>query len=356
MKTKVLMLIPTLNLVGGAQDQLKILSNELNILGVNHDIKTIYSYKKNSSYRLFTEIILFLKLIIFSIKYKVIHLHGLGSSLYFLGFLSQIFKFILIVKIPRSGKGSYIFELKENKIRHKLFKFASNGVNRFVALTKCGETALNDLGINSDKIIKIPNGVFIPTKANINNRDDNLNICYVGRLIKRKRVHLILEAAKMLNDRGYNNFHVSIIGDGPEFKNLEFNSEFLGIKDRVTFYGEIKNNHAMDLLKSMDIFILPSESEGMSNSLLQACANSCVPITSNIPQNLEIITPNINGLVFRSQTELTSHIELLFDINTLEAFKNKAYQNVKLRYDIKKIAKKYEELYEKSKISNIFSS
>ena len=46
MKTKVLMLIPTLNLVGGAQDQLKILSNELNILGVNHDIKTIYSYKK----------------------------------------------------------------------------------------------------------------------------------------------------------------------------------------------------------------------------------------------------------------------------------------------------------------------
>ena len=112
----------------------------------------------------------------------------------------------------------------------------------------------------------------------------------------------------------------------------------------------------MDLLKSMDIFILPSESEGMSNSLLQACANSCVPITSNIPQNLEIITPNINGLVFRSQTELTSHIELLFDINTLEAFKNKAYQNVKLRYDIKKIAKKYEELYEKSKISNIFSS
>ena len=260
------------------------------------------------------------------------------------------------MKIPRSGKGSYIFELKENKIRHKLFKFASNGVNRFVALTKCGETALNDLGINSDKIIKIPNGVFIPTKANINNRDDNLNICYVGRLIKRKRVHLILEAAKMLNDRYYNNFHVSIIGDGPEFKNLEFNSEFLGIKDRVTFYGEIKNNHAMDLLKSMDIFILPSESEGMSNSLLQACANSCVPITSNIPQNLEIITPNINGLVFRSQTELTSHIELLFDINTLEAFKNKKYQNVKLRYDIKKIAKKYEELYEKSKISNIFSS
>ena len=79
MKTKVLMLIPTLNLVGGAQDQLKILSNELNILGVNHDIKTIYSHKKNSSYRFFTEIILFLKLIIFSIKYKVIHLLSINK-------------------------------------------------------------------------------------------------------------------------------------------------------------------------------------------------------------------------------------------------------------------------------------
>ena len=348
MRAKILMLIPTLNLVGGAQDQLKILSNQLNAYDIKHDIKTIYSYKKDNRYKFFSEISLFFKLIIFSIKYRVIHLHGLGSSLYFLGFLSQIFKFSLIVKVPRSGEGSYINELKKNKFKFKLFKFTSNGVKKFVALTACGEIALKDLGISSHKIIRIPNGVYIPSADPINKKDEVLNICYVGRLIKRKRINLILGAAKILKDKGINNYHVSIIGDGPELKKLELDSKKLGIKDRVRFFGEVENKVAIGLLKSMDIFILPSESEGMSNSLLQACANSCVPIASDIPQNLEIITPNINGLVFSSQAQLVSHIETLFDIDTLKVFKDKAYKNVKLKYDIKKIAKEYSMLYEES--------
>ena len=97
MKDKILMLIPTLHLTGGAQDQLELLTFHLKKHGIPIKISSIYSKKdieiKNNFFlNAFLKIKIFLKIRKFSKVHRIIHLHGLGESLYFVAFLSLFFQ------------------------------------------------------------------------------------------------------------------------------------------------------------------------------------------------------------------------------------------------------------------------
>ena len=51
----------------------------------------------------------------------------------------------------------------------------------------------------------------------------------------------------------------------------------------------------------MDVFVLPSLTEGLSNSLMEAMACGCCAIASNVGGNPELVTDGITGLLFPSQ-------------------------------------------------------
>tara|TARA_B100001059_G_C17823897_1_gene580098 strand:- start:1503 stop:2585 length:1083 start_codon:yes stop_codon:yes gene_type:complete len=360
MNNKVLMLIPTLHLTGGAQDQLKLLSKYLVNLNVPLDIKSIFEdpAKTESKSKItffsylfrtqfFVEIYSVVKVIKFSFQYKTIHLHGLGLSFYILGFMSIFFKTRLIVKIPRTGEGSFINNTHHNIFRQTSLRLAAFGVYKFIALTSDAESSLLQLGIKSSQIEIIPNGVEVPNKKAKKKRDGVLKICFAGRLIARKQVNIILQSASIMKSRGFNDFHVYIIGDGPEKQSLADKTLSLELCEYVSFIGEVENERVLKHLNKMTALVLPSISEGMSNSLLQGCASGCVPFVWDIPQNINIVEHTKNGFIFSSPSELAKYLTKIADSSIADKISNAAHQNVRINFNIEKIAQRYKFLYEK---------
>jgi len=353
MKSKILMLIPTLHLTGGAQDQLNLLTSNLKTYGMHTKISSIYSrkdmeIKDNFLFNIFLKAKIFIKIGKLLQDYRIIHLHGLGESFYFIAFYSLFFKNKIIVKVPRSGKGSYISMLKNSFLRRFLFLMSQKRITFFIALTKDSVNELTELGIHKTKIKNIPNGVEVPTEFS---KDFNkvIKITFAGRLIKRKKVHHIFHALKVILNNDHPKFQLYIIGEGPEKEKLVELSKTLNLDKLTLFTGEISNSEVLDFFKKSDVFILPSESEGMSNALLQACANGCIPIVRNIHQNRDVIT-NKNGFVFDNVHEISDFLKRLDDYELRKRISISAFQNMKENFDIKKISLDYKILYEE--ISN----
>jgi len=98
----------------------------------------------------------------------------------------------------------------------------------------------------------------------------------VGRLSLEKGVDLFLDACAALVRRGLA-FSVLVAGDGPGRARLEAHCTRLGLESRVRFLGHVYGVDA--LYRMLDLLVLPSRSEGLPNTLLEAM-RADVPIVA----------------------------------------------------------------------------
>ncbi|MBF0432058.1 MAG: glycosyltransferase [Fibrobacteria bacterium] len=119
------------------------------------------------------------------------------------------------------------------------------------------------------------------------------NLLYIGRLIKLKRVSLIIQALTELPE-----FHLKIIGDGPERNNLAQLSKELNISNRVHFAGKIPNYNLHTHISDMGLAVIPTEenqrqAEQFGRAALEAVVMGLPVITShtgnyiNLSQRIE---------------------------------------------------------------------
>ncbi len=84
-------------------------------------------------------------------------------------------------------------------------------------------------------------------------------LLFVGRLTPQKKLTLILEAVKILEDKG-SFVNVLFVGDGEDLANLKAYTVSLGISERVVFYGSCFSEDALGLLISLsDLCVSPGE-------------------------------------------------------------------------------------------------
>lgn len=121
----------------------------------------------------------------------------------------------------------------------------------------------------------------------------------VARLVHQKGVDLLLAAFAQIADE-IPGWSVHIVGDGPLRSSLTADAEQLGIADRVTFHGHVKD--PIDILQTSRVFVLPSRFEGMPNALLEAMACGLAPIVTDAsPGPLECVKSEETGLVVISE-------------------------------------------------------
>lgn len=103
-----------------------------------------------------------------------------------------------------------------------------------------------------------------------------------------------------------------IVGSGPEQGKLRSLCAELGVEEACHF--EPATNDVAEWLSRIDIFVLPSRSEALSNALLEAMACGCCPVASRVGGNPELIEHGENGLLFQADdsAELASHLTELF--------------------------------------------
>ena len=106
---------------------------------------------------------------------------------------------------------------------------------------------------------------------------------------------------------------LAIVGSGPEEGRLKSLAAELGLGDSCHF--EPATSEVADWLNRMDIFVLPSRTEALSNSLMEAMACRCCVIASRVGGNPELVDDGKNGLLFDAgdAEQLANQIATLLD-------------------------------------------
>jgi glycosyltransferase involved in cell wall biosynthesis len=96
-----------------------------------------------------------------------------------------------------------------------------------------------------------------------------------------------------------------IVGSGPEKLELVHKVAELGLTDACVFHDSV--SQPADWMRAIDVFVLPSLSEGFSNSLLEAMACGCCPVASSVGGTPELVNDGEHGILFEpgNLTELS---------------------------------------------------
>ena len=168
----------------------------------------------------------------------------------------------------------------------------------------------------------------------------------VGRLVVIKDQATLLRAAEVLCARGVD-VRVAIAGTGPEETRLrQLADATQSLAGRVHFLGACSN--VEDLMRSLDVFVLPSVSEGMSNTLLEAMACGLPVVATRVGGNPEIVEDGVSGLLCAAgdANELARLIESLVNRPELrQSLGGAARQSVTSKFSLEKMISDYRDLY-----------
>jgi|GEM_PF-1046164 glycosyltransferase involved in cell wall biosynthesis len=312
---------------------------------------------------------------------KIIHIHDATSSLLIAFIINKILNIPFLVQI-------HGFPIKEQKIKLARENSLINNFIWFLTKTwhviairlmkRCAILLVNNkevksfyksCGIPSEKLEVVPSAVnlieFIRHLLSENKArkclgfpslKNTITIGFVGGLKPEKNAETLVKAfGKLIRDIPELKARLIIIGDGPMRLILEEHIKEHGINGCVFFLGYIPD--AYRFLNAIDIFVLPSLSEGCPLALLEAMACGRAIIASDIPAIREIVEDGKEALLFDpfSSDQLKEAILKLYHNSEL---RRELGENAKMkarRYDINvvfpKIVKAYQEVL-RNKILN----
>ncbi len=184
--------------------------------------------------------------------------------------------------------------------RNRLRRLAARLVDRFVTVSfDLRRWLIETVRIPAARVVTIHNGVDTERfgdegreagRAALGLAPDRLVVGAVGRLDPVKdhagllaAFALVAEASAML----------VIVGEGPCRSPLETRVRALGLGERVRLLGE-RGDVAL-LLRGLDVFVLPSLGEGISNTLLEAMATGLPVVATRVGGNPELVEDGVNG-------------------------------------------------------------
>lgn len=237
---------------------------------------------------------------------------------------------------------------KYSKLEVKIDKYFTK---KIIAISNSVKKEILDKGIEESKITVIYNGIckekFKPRERKI--EDNSIKIGCVARLdYKKKGQDVLIKAISILKDE-FPNIKCFLAGecnkDSKEQKNelLELANE-LEVSEKIIFLGNV--DKVSELLKNIDIFVLPSRYEGFGIALIEAMFSKVMVISSDIDGPKEIIENNKYGYLF----EMGNHYDLACKIKSvIKTYdKNKiedAYKNAIEKYDINIMVEKIKLIY-----------
>ena len=194
---------------------------------------------------------------------------------------------------------------------------------------------------------------IIPPKFITKHEHIDIGICKIGvvtHLEKIKGNDILINAAKMLTDRGIFNFKIFIAGTGTEYNKLKSLIDRLSISKHVKMCGYVQDVN--DFLNDMDIFASASLNESLGISVLEAMAKGLPVVCMNIPAFLEIVVDNSNGFVcYPNPRDISEKLGKLIDDRGLrKRFGEASYKIASEKFNLNDILKQYREFYQRCAI------
>jgi len=174
---------------------------------------------------------------------------------------------------------------------------------------------------------------------------DEILVGCVGKLRPEKGHRYVIEAVASLVPK-FPRLRLVLVGDGPERGNLEHQARNQGVASHIFFFGNRQD--IPELLEAFDLFVLGSFYEGMSNAILEAMAASLPVITTNIPENREIVQSGVNGFLVppRDSSAIAQALrKLILDPNRARAFGQASRNRIEQDFSSSVTLRKLHELY-----------
>jgi len=137
------------------------------------------------------------------------------------------------------------------------------------------------MGIKPEKVSVVPNGVDASKFHDDEKRKTSGRIVYVGRLVPHKHIEMLMDAFHQVKQKT-DDAELHIIGEGSYLSSLR--QKAAKTKDCYV-HGFLPEDEMIDLLNSSWLFVLPSEREGSSISVLEAMASGLPFVTADFPDN-----------------------------------------------------------------------
>lgn len=175
-----------------------------------------------------------------------------------------------------------------------------HGVDRVIAVSPWMEAQIRDFQPDTQPIVignVIKTELFtLPDRASETSPTKTLLLA-IGGLVEQKGMRYLLEATKLLLVRGYTNFEIAIVGDGPLRSQLEQTAQEYGLAGRCHFLGLRAPIEVREWIHRCDLFILPSlhETFGIVVAEAMACGKPVIATRCGGPEF--IVTPDIGTLI-----------------------------------------------------------
>lgn len=318
-----------------------------------NDFKIIPFYKFNKKYKYnFLNII---NSLFFSFKLKKLEVFPnliktnqlMGSWIGIVG--KFLFKCPLLI---RTGYDIFRFSIYDKKsflkrfLYYVLTQISLIFCDIYVVTSKSDKIFLNKHFLNFNKIKILSNWVDtenISENINIINPSSN-SILSVGRLESQKNFSELIKHFSMTD------FKIDVVGSGSEKNNLSILAKELNVN--LNFIGQLNNKELNELYKKYKFYITTSNYEGNSKSILEAKAAGCLVIAKENDNIADVITNNIDGIIFCNDN--LKHIvdELNNDIEKSKFISHNAQNNVTKYNSLETIYKEEFNLYQKALKSN----
>ena len=204
-------------------------------------------------------------------------------------------------------------------------------------------------GLRAEQTVVIGNGLspaaFAEAAPITPRRPGVLRVGMIARMNALPKNHrILLEVTARLRNR-LRNFEVVLVGDGPLRPELERQAQELGISDLVQFLGDRRDIPA--ILASLDVTVLPSASESLSNAILESMAAGVPVIANEIGGNVELIAKDRGILVQPNDGEALEGalLRMAADVPMRETLGRRARRFAQENFTIEQMRKKHEELY-----------
>lgn len=222
--------------------------------------------------------------------------------------------------------------------------------DRVVCNSRAAAECLEKSGIRAERLAVIPNGLpdrlFAPVPPALPPETGVLRIGMIARMNDRGKGHdCFLRTAKRLSAR-HPQLRFVLVGDGPLRPGFEEQARKLGLGDRVVFLGDRRDVPAV--LASLDISVLASSSESLSNVILESMAAGLPVVAARVGGNPELVRDGETGFLVPSGDDeaFAGALQRLLENRDLRAaFGARAKSEAKSRFALRQVCGQYEELY-----------
>ena len=280
--------------------------------------------------------------LIFCRSIKIVHLHtasynSFKRSVLFIS-LTKFFRRKVVIHIHGGGFKEYC-EKNKGFVYKNLLK-----CDTIIALTEYWKEYFNGLGL--ENVVIVPNIVDAPVVQNKKYDDGKTHILYLGLITKAKGIYDLLDVVNKHKTELENKIILHIGGNG-ETSTLQSIIKENGLSQIVKFEGWVSGEKKVELLNNADVFILPSYTEGLPISILEAMSYRLPVISTPVGGIPEVIKDGENGFLFTpgDKDALYNAINnLVADKNQREDMGEKSYKRVQQHFP-DKVAEILENIY-----------